>query len=341
MAFLTWQGLKFCLEQFRFDHALLVQAGRVDLSLASFQPLLDRAIRGTLVLTAPWFAALMGVAVAGHLLHSGPVLSVTPVKPDWDRINPASGLKRMFSLRTLFLGVRALLKIALLGTVVVLALRAMAPRFFPLAGMPPAGMLGALLDGFSSMGLKLALTLGLLALLDLIYTRWQFLKNMRMSRRELKDEFKTKEGDPRIRMRMRELRREWARRVMALRRTREADLLITNPTHIAVALKYEHGQMVSPLVLAKGRGMMAAAMRSIGARYRIPVVQNPTLARALFAGLAVNQHVTPDLYAPVARIIVWLMARRKALGQRQAPRQAGGLGWRRPGAGGRRRAWGS
>jgi flagellar biosynthetic protein FlhB len=172
-----------------------------------------------------------------------------------------------------------------------------------------------------------------------MYTRYEFAKQMKMSRRELKEEIKHREGDPRIRRRLRELRLELLKRSLALRKTRNADVLITNPTHVAVALQYVHGQMEAPQLIAKGSGFMAAAMRQIAARHDIPIVQNPTLARALFHDLPVDAGVPPELYAQVARIIVWVFAmrdarRRGAAAPRRAPERQrtaglGGAAWTR------------
>ncbi|MNY17409.1 Flagellar biosynthetic protein FlhB [compost metagenome] len=225
-------------------------------------------------------------------------------------------------MRTLFDALRAIIKLVLLTVVAALALRALAGQFYALASLAPIGYLRTLIDDLSSVGLKMALVLGLIALLDWMFTRREFAKKMRMSHRELKDEVKNREGDPRIRARLRELRREMLKRSQSLQKTRDADVLITNPTHVAVALKYEHGRMASPQLLAKGTGHMAAAMREIAARHRIPVVQNPALARRLYRELPVDQLVPPDLYAQVARIIVWVFAMRE---QRQAGAAAGGM----------------
>lgn len=310
VVYLTWRGLEAVIAQFRFDQALLIQAGRMEAS-GSIWPLIDRALRTAIELLAPFFATIMVAAVIGNMMQTGPILSLHPVKPDFDRINPVNGLKRLFSMRVLFDAARALLKLGLLALVAVLALKAMTGQFYALASLSPMGHVRILLDDLAGLGLKMALVLGLIALVDLMYTRHAFGKKMRMSQRELKDEVKQREGDPRIRARMRELRREAFKRSLALRQTRNADVLITNPTHLAVALKYEHGRMASPQLLAKGVGQLAAAMREIAARHRIPVVQNPPLARRIFRDLPVDHPVPPELYAQVARIIVWVFAMRE------------------------------
>lgn len=320
VVYLTWRGFGAVSSQFRFDQALIIQAGRMDPSGASLWPVIERALRATLTLAAPFFAAVMLAAIVSNMMQTGPILSFEPVKIDFDRINPVNGLKRLFSMRVLFDTARAVIKLTLLTLVAVLALQALKGQFYALASLSAVGYLHILLDDIASVGLKMALVLGLIALLDLMYTRHEFAKKMRMSQRELKDEVKQREGDPRIRSRLRELRREMLKRSLALRQTRNADVVITNPTHLAVALKYEHGRMASPQLLAKGAGHMAAAMREIAARHRIPVVQNPALARRIYKELPVDQSVPPELYAQVARIIVWVFAMRE---QRQTRGQVG------------------
>lgn len=323
VVYLSWQGMEAVTTQFRFDMSLLVQAGRMDAE-ASLWPLIDRALRMTLGLVAPFLGTVMVAAVVGNMMQTGPILSLDPVKADFNRINPVNGLKKLFSMRVLFDAARALVKLGLLGLIAFLGLKAMTGQFYALASLSPMGSLRMLLDDVSGLGLKMALILGLIALIDLMYTRRAFAKQMRMSQRELKDEHKQREGDPRIRARMRELRREMMKRSQALRQTRNADVLITNPTHLAVALKYEHGRMVSPQLLAKGSGKLAAAMREVAARHRIPVVQNPPLARRIFRELPVDHPVPPELYAQVARIIVWVFAMRERQQYGSAAPAAGG-----------------
>lgn len=316
MLFLTWQGWAVWRAQFRIDRMLLAQAANPALSPVVLSELLGQLLQKTLLMAVPFLATLVLAAIVGNVMQTGAVLSLDPIKPDWSRINPVSGFKKMFTLRLLFNGLRACLKLALLTSVAYFALKSLLPQFFYLSELPALGMVRTLLDDFASLGLKMALMLAFVGLLDLLYSRREFAKQMRMSRREVKDEFKQREGDPRIRSRLRELRREMLKRSQALRNTRHADVIITNPTHVAVALRYAHGQMESPQLIAKGAGVLAAAMRKIAARHNIPVVQNPPLARQLFHDLQVTQSVPPELYAQVARIIVWVFAMRDARRQR-------------------------
>lgn len=316
MVFLSWQGWQTWRAQFRLDQALLLKAGSIDGSPAVLWELIATVLRSSLSLAAPFFVTLLLAAVLGNLAQTGPVLSIQPIKPDWSRVNPATGFKRVLSVRTLFLGLRALLKLALLGGVVFFALKSLVPHFYALAGLSALGAVRTLLADLAALGLKIAFMLWAIAVLDALYARREFARQMRMSHREVKDELKQREGDPRIRARLRELRRELLKRTLALRNTRNADVVITNPTHVAVALRYVHGQMASPQLLAKGAGPVAAAIRRIAERHGIPVVQNPSLARKLFHELSIDQSVPPALYAPVARILVWVYAMREARARR-------------------------
>lgn len=312
VVYLYWKGWDGLLAQFQYDRALLSQAARVEASTANLWRLVGGMVRDAGMMLAPFLATLMLAAIAGNLIQTGPVLSMDPVKPDFDRVNPINGFKKLFSMRTLFDAARSIVKLVLLGLVVYYALKGLAAHFLHLAALPTVGLARTIVEDAASTGLKIALMLCLIAAVDYGYTRREFNKKMRMSRRELKDESKHREGDPRIRARLRELRREALKRSMAVRQTRTADVVLTNPTHFAVALRYVHGEMRSPQLVAKGAGSLAASMRDIAARHRIPVVQNPPLARALYHNLELDQHVPPTLYAQVARILVWVFAMRQA-----------------------------
>jgi flagellar biosynthetic protein FlhB len=250
-------------------------------------------------------------------MHAGWVLSAEPLKIDPARINPAAGFQRVFSWRTLFDTARACVKLVVLVAVAWFALRALIPQFHQLAAMPARGFLHTLVEDVGAVGLKMAAALLLIAVVDLLHTRAEFGRKMRMSRREIRDEHKNREGDPRIRSRLRELRREMLKRSLALRNTRDADVVLTNPTHYAVALRYRADEADAPRLVAKGAGQLAAAMREIAYRNRVAIVQNPPLARRLFREMQIEEQLPPGFHAEVARIFVWVFAMRE---QRRAAR---------------------
>ncbi|WZB63196.1 EscU/YscU/HrcU family type III secretion system export apparatus switch protein [Achromobacter xylosoxidans] len=209
------------------------------------------------------------------MAQTGLIWSGFPLKPDLARINPVAGLKRLFSLRTTYDAAKSVCKVALLAGVLYMTLKALLGSLSALGERTPFEALRQLLAMLASLALKMAFAALLLALLDMAYTRHEFKRKMRMSKRDVKDEVKNREGDPRVRSRLRSLRIEMLRKAASVRQIGQADVLIVNPTHIAVALQYKRGEMAAPVMLAKGAGLLAARMRAEAARRGVTVVRNP------------------------------------------------------------------
>lgn len=309
MLYLSWQGVQASIELLQVCRSVLAQAGRAE--TAALWPLaVDVGTQAARVLL-PLFLALPLAAAVACIAQTGMVFSFEPMHADFQRVNPAAGFKRIFSRRTLFEAARASLKLVLLCGASAMALFSLLPQFPALSALPPAAFLHTLVQDVAALGWKIGIALAVIAAADVLFTRREFERRMRMSTRELKDEYKNREGDPRIRGRLRELRRELLKRSQSVRNTRTADVLVTNPTHYAVALRYVHGEMEAPRLVAKGAGQLAAAMRAIAARHRIVVVQNPPLARRLFREAGIDEYLPADFHAEVARIIVWVFALRE------------------------------
>jgi flagellar biosynthesis protein FlhB len=310
MLYLAGQAMGMAESLLKIMQSALMQAARAQ-AVSSLWPLEAEIATACFSVLLPFLLALPLLAILAAMAQTGFVFSWTPLHVDFNRISPATGFKRLFSMRTLFDGARAGMKLLVLSIVAVVALQALLPQFHAIAAMPAPAFLHAMAEDLSGLGLKMGLALVLVGLVDVLFTRREFSRNMRMSRRELKDEWKNREGDPRVRARLRELRRELLKRSQALRNTRTADVVVTNPTHYAVALRYVHGEMDAPQVVAKGAGQLAAAMREIAARHRIVVVQNPPLARRLFREVAIEEMIPSAFHAEVAKIIVWVLAMRR------------------------------
>lgn len=255
---------------------------------------------------SPLILTVMLVMLASNLVQTGPVFTFFPLKPDFERINPAAGFKRVFSMRMVFEALKSIIKIALFGTVLYLVLAGLIPQMLALMDTDPRGYPPLLMDAMSSLIFKLGMAILVVALLDLAYTRWDYGKKMRMSRREMKEEIRRREGDPEIRARIRELRKEAAKRGKALRRVPEADVLITNPTHLAVALLYKRGEMLAPQVIAKGSGEFAQTMKALARKHRVPIVEDKELARRLFRQVDIEAGIPEALYPPVAQLLAWI-----------------------------------
>jgi flagellar biosynthesis protein FlhB len=318
VTWLEWQGLDAWHGLLRAAELPLRRAIAPDAGVGALWAVVSELAAAAASVLWPLFAAVLLAAIVASVAQTGMVFSFEPLGLDFSRLNPATGLRRIFSLRTLFDGGRACVKLAVLSLAAWLALRALLPQFQALSAAGPAEFARVLVQDVAGLGLRIALGLALVACADLAFTRREFGQRMRMSRRELKDEYRNREGDPRIRSRLRELRRELLKRTRSLRNTRDADVVLTNPTHYAVALRYVHGEMDAPRVVAKGAGQLAAAMREIAARHRVVVVQNPPLARRLFREAPLDATLPASFHAEVARIIVWVLAMRRAREQRPA-----------------------
>lgn len=315
---LAWQGLSTLEQLFGLNQAVFQLAGRVG-SEQQLWAVSRWGITQAVSILAPLLGALVIAAVLGNLIQTGPALSFDVIQPDLDRLNPVNGLQRIFSMRSVYEALRSCFKLVVLLGIGGLFVLDAARELIGITDASARTQLRTLVDTAASLSVYLCGGLVALAVIDLIYTRREFAKKMRMSRRELRDEHKHREGDPRIRARLRELRRDMMRRSQALRKVKSADVLITNPTHFAVALRYDHDTMEAPEILAKGAGVMALSMRTLARASGIPVVENPALARALYRRGALDQRIPGDMYGQVARIVVWVLALRDAQNRPVAP----------------------
>lgn len=243
------------------------------------------------------------VGMAANFAQTGPVFSWVPLKPDFNRLNPAAGFKRLFNARILFEAVKTLLKIALLSAAVYTFVATALPELMTLLQLDTRQHVQVLLQQSLALVFLLLAVLAVTMALDFGYVKWDFGKKMRMSRRELKEEVKRRDGDPQIKARIRELQREALRRSGSLNRVAEADVVITNPTHLSVAVQYRRGEMPAPIVIAKGAGELALRMRSKARQCGVPVVENRGLARTLFKRVGLDQSIAPETYIAVAKLL--------------------------------------
>ncbi|MGF1611147.1 MAG: flagellar biosynthesis protein FlhB [Kiloniellales bacterium] len=249
---------------------------------------------------------LMVVAFLSGFVQTGLVVSAEKIKPKWEKISLIKGFKRLFSLRALVEFGKGLAKLAIVGLVIGLVLW---PEHDVIPAIATLEM-KQFLELVRSLGLRVliavAAVMTVIAGLDFMFQKAQHMKQLRMSKQELKDEFKQTEGDPMVKARLRQIRTERARqRMMAA--VPEADVVVTNPTHYAVALKYEMDSMAAPKVTAKGVDHIALKIREVAEEHKVPLVENPPLARALYASVELDQEVPQEHYKAVAEVISYVM----------------------------------
>lgn len=280
-----------------YDPAALVEAlgGALAEVLAVVGPLM-------LVLIV---ASLVGPIGIGGLNFSGKALS-----PKWERLDPVKGLGRVFGWRGLMELGKALAKFAVVAGAAVLLIVGLAPEFMGLGEEPLERALahaGSLI-AWSFLGLSAVLIL--LAAVDVPFQLWQHAKQLRMTRQEIKDEFKETEGRPEVKGRIRQLQREIAQRRM-MEEVPKADVVVTNPTHFAVALKYDR-KMRAPKVVAKGVDLVAANIRGVAERHEVPLFEAPPLARALYWSTELGEEIPAGLYVAVAQVLAYVYQLRTA-----------------------------
>jgi flagellar biosynthetic protein FlhB len=251
---------------------------------------------------------LLGVVTAAMLanvIQVGFLFSWEPLTPKLSKLNPLEGMKRLVSLRSLTEMVKFVAKVVLVGIVVYTVVRKEIPFMMPLAGQSIQDIGSYICTTILRIMLRTSWVLLVLAILDYAYQRWEFEKGLRMTRQEIKDEHKQSEGDPLVKSRIRRVQREWARRRM-MEAVPQADVVITNPLQLAIAIAYENDTMVAPQVLAKGAGPVAVRIREIARSYGIPIVENKPLARALFKDVDLGQQIPAALYKAVAEVLAYV-----------------------------------
>lgn len=283
--------------------ALLSKAGDAPVDVASARSAgLDLAITAAVTLAVP-FAILLTAAVLGNLVAGMPVISWSRVAPKFSKISPAQGLKRMLGFAEF---AKTLAKFIAVG---IAAAWVLTPHIGALAtaGQTDAGGLarlaGALLFRLTS---TIAVIVGVIAMADALQQRLAFMKRMRMTKQELKDEHANSEGDPHIKAKQRAIRMERTRRRM-MADVPKATVVIANPTHFAVALRYDHGVTAAPVVVAKGVDAVALRIRKVAEDAHVAVVENKPLARALHATCEIGKPIPPEHYAGVAEVIGFVM----------------------------------
>ncbi|MBL8474813.1 MAG: EscU/YscU/HrcU family type III secretion system export apparatus switch protein [Methyloversatilis sp.] len=308
---LHFSGSQIVSSQLALYRSMLSNADARSFALGDLSSYFGQLLVEMLLSLLPVLLPVVVIAALGNFLQTGPVFSFFPLKPDLDRVNPVSGFKRLFSMRLLVEGVKTVLKMLLLGAVLYAAISSSLPAFLRSLSVAPVSVGRIILPELGDLLFRMTAALLVVALIDAVYSRWDFARRMRMSRRDVRDEVKRREGDPRVKSRVRELQREALKRAASLGRVKDADVLITNPVHLAVAVRYDRDTLDAPRVIAKGAGFLAARMRLMARRHGVPVVENRRLARALFHGVAIDRPVPPEQYSAVARVLVWVYSMRR------------------------------
>ena len=268
----------------------------------------ELGIQGIMVIlktVGPVVAAAILCAVAATFAQTRFLVSTESIKPKFSRLSPLQGFKRLFSLKSLVETGKNMIKIVILLVIIFLSIRDMFLESSNYLYTDLTAAVAHLVEVAGSMVVRICIAFVAVAALDFFYQWWDYEKQMMMTKQEVKEEYKQMEGDPQVKGKIKEIQRRRAQERM-MQQVPGADVVIRNPTHYAVALRYKPDQDDAPIVLAKGQDNVAMRIVQVAESHKIAVIENVPLARALYAQAEVNQFIPPDLYGPVAEVLVFI-----------------------------------
>ncbi|MCP3665119.1 MAG: flagellar biosynthesis protein FlhB [Gammaproteobacteria bacterium] len=263
------------------------------------------AFQDAMLMLAPFFGVVVVTAILSSVALGGLSFSAEAMTPKLSKLNPIKGLKRLFSAKGLVELLKAMAKFFLIGGATALVLWNSLGQFLSLSEMEMASAVSSLSSLIGWAFVLISTTLILIAMVDIPFQIWDHKRQLKMTRQEVKEEMKDTEGRPEVKGRIRNLQREMAQRRM-MEKVPEADVIVTNPTHYAVALKYDQQRNPAPVVVAKGADLIAANIRRVGAENSVPVIESPMLARAIYSHTELEEMIPAGLYLAVAKLLAYV-----------------------------------
>jgi flagellar biosynthetic protein FlhB len=258
-----------------------------------------------IILLSPLFAAIFITAILSNIMQVGFMISGESITPKLSKIDPIKGFGRLFSKQSFMELMKSLLKLAIVGGIAFLTIKGEMKYFVLLGDMEVNSIFLYILKIFFKIFIRCSLAMIILVIIDYAFQRWEFENRIKMTKQEVKEEFKKSEGDPMIKSRIKRIQMDMARKRM-MQAVPEADVVITNPTHLAVALKYDSSSMTAPKVIAKGSRKIAEKIKAVASEHGIPVLENKELARNLYSLVEVGQEIPPALYQVIAELLAYI-----------------------------------
>jgi len=306
-----------CLTYFYFDSTRLTKkmmslvssflrdSGTLHISSDNIQALAVSWLFDFFILIAPLLLIVLIAGIVANFIQVGFVVSPEAIQPKFSKIDPIKGFQRLFSLKSFAEMTKNILKLCIVGYVAYITVDGEIENLPPLMDKSIGDIMVYMAEISFKIILRTSWVLIVLAILDYVYQRWEYERGLKMSRQEVKDEFKQTEGDPLIKARIRRIQREMARKRM-MANVPKADVVITNPDHIAIAIQYDQSNMFAPVVVAKGTGFIAEKIRDVARKSNIPVIENKPLARVLYKMVDINGVIPENLYKAVAEVLAYV-----------------------------------
>jgi flagellar biosynthetic protein FlhB len=296
----------FLLAEHSFAVALLNANGRVPVTITSAWGLFARAFASYSGLVALAFGSAIGIGILANILQVGFLFTTKKLAPNFGTLNPVPGLKRLFfSAQTLINLFKQLAKLAVVLVIVFMQLHDQIPVFYSLAHASPYDLVMTIEGMAFGIGVRFAILFFVIGVADFFWEKHRLAESLKMTKTEVKDEHRQTEGNPEVKQAVKQRQRAMARRRMMAAVPR-ATVVVTNPTHFAVALEWDEITMDAPVLTAKGADLMARRIRELAREHDVPVIENPPLARALYDKVELDSPVPPNLYAAVAQVIAFI-----------------------------------
>lgn len=273
-----------------------------ELSTVAVMSYMQHAALLSLKLAGPFFAVGFVIAFVSNLVQVKWKVSTKPLQPKLDKFNPVNGFKRMFSKDSLFELLKSIVKITMIAIIAYTSIRSHLQEIFLLYHISLNQAIALVGSIVIDVGLKIAIVYCVVGAVDYLYQKHKFNEDMKMTKQEVKDEMKNSEGDPQIKSKQRQRMQEASRRRM-MQDVPQADVVITNPTHYAVALKYDAGTGTAPILVAKGADLIAQRIKEIARENKVEIVENKPLARMIYTNVEIGREIPPELYQAVAEIL--------------------------------------
>ena len=290
---------------FQWSYKLIpevVQSERSGMTVRGVSTIINQSLVEMLKLMAPFLIGGFVVAIVISIVQVGWKVSTKPMEPKLDKFTPINGFKRIFSKDSLFNLIKSILKIALIFYVAYTCIKEQQKNLFILYEIPLKQAISLIGNIIIDTGLRISLVYLVVGIADYAYQKFRFKEDMKMTKQEVKEEYKNTEGDPQIKGQQRQRMREASQRRM-MQDVPKADVVITNPTHISVAIRYDSEQESAPTVLAKGEDYLAMKIREAAKENNVPIMENKPLARAIYATVDIGEQIPPELYQAVAEIL--------------------------------------
>lgn len=281
---------------------ILINSSNTDITISSANVIMKNWLLDGISILSPILIVFFLNSLITNFLQVGAIFSFHPIKPNLNRLNPVSGFKNKFSKRLIWDLFKTVLKFILLMSVTALFLFSVLPDFMRFNSLPSAAIKNNYIFHVKGLILSLLVVLIIAAVIDLIYSRKEYSRKLMMSKREVKEEIKRREGDPSIRAKRKELESELRKRASSLENVHDADVIVTNPTRFAIILKYNRSEMAAPVITGMGAGEMAKAIRNKAMIHKVPIIRSPKLARLLYKKGSMNNPIPRESFPSVAKV---------------------------------------